>query len=113
MEERPRTAELYVERRPSDTNIQRIADQHQFTDPWRVAGIEHMKRRPRSVLANSLAALGSLAGRCSALEVLFFALKRRVFLLGLGHDRQIGVGVLPFGEEDVVGFLRACLVSGH
>src|SRR5271156_991913 len=40
-------------------------------------------------------------------------LELSVFLLCLGDYGQVGVGVLPLGEEDVVGFFGVCLIAGH
>jgi hypothetical protein len=36
-----------------------------------------------------------------------------VFFFGLGDDGQVGVGILPLGEEGVVGFLRIGLVASQ
>src|ERR1700744_4026344 len=40
-------------------------------------------------------------------------LKLSVFLLRLGDYGQVSVGVLPLGEEDVVGFFGVWLIACH
>src|ERR1700691_4629072 len=50
-------------------------------------------------------------GRCRTRARIWLELS--VFLLCLSNDRQVGVGVLPLREEDVVGLFGIWLVAGH